>query len=67
MARCKAYEIQGPNPAKTASAERCARESAGKLKVDGKSFPVCKKHHAKAWDLFMKDGWLYAVNLNAKK
>jgi hypothetical protein len=35
--------------------------------VDGKSFPVCKKHHTKAWTLFMKDGWLYAVNVNAKK
>lgn len=52
MARCQAYVIQGPNPAKTASAVRCVRDSAGKVKLDGKSYPVCKKHHDKAWKLF---------------
>jgi hypothetical protein len=67
VARCKTYEIQGPNPAKTAGAVRCTRDSSGKLAVDGKTFPVCKKHHDKTWTLFVKDGWLYSVNLNAKK
>jgi hypothetical protein len=67
MPRCKTYEIKGPDPAKTASAVRCVRDSAGKLKVDGKSYPVCKKHHGKAWQLFRKGGWLYAVDLDAKK
>ncbi len=46
---------------------RCARDSAGKLEVDGKPFPVCKKHRGKAWNLFRKDGWLYAGDLKAKK
>ena len=67
MARCKTYEIQGPDPGKTAGAVRCARESTGKLEVDGKKYPVCKKHHGDAWNLFVKDGWLYAVNLKSKK
>jgi hypothetical protein len=35
--------------------------------VDGKSYPVCKKHHDKAWKLFKRSGWLYAVDLDAKK
>ncbi len=67
MARCKAYVIQGLDPAKTASAVRCVRDSAGKLKIDGKSYPVCKKHHGKEWKLFKKGGWLYAVDLDTKK
>ena len=67
MARCKAYEIQGPDPAKTAGAVRCVRDAAVKVKVDGKSYSVCKKHQGKAWKLFRKGGWLYAVDLDAKK
>jgi hypothetical protein len=67
MARCKVYEIQGADPARTAGAVRCACDSAGKVKVDGKSYSVCKKHRGKAWKLFRKGGWLYAVDLDAKK
>ncbi len=67
MARCRAYVIQGPDSPKIASTVLCRGDSAGWLKVDGKSFPVCKKRRGKAWNLFMKDGGLYAVKLNARK
>jgi hypothetical protein len=67
MARCKAYEIQGPQANKKASAVRCVRDAAGKEVVDGRSFPVCKKHRGKAWTLFVADGWLYAIQLDVKK
>jgi hypothetical protein len=67
MARCNVYVIQGPDPAKTASVVRCVRDSAGKLKVDGKSYPVRKKHHGKDWNLFKKGGWLYVVDLDTKE
>jgi hypothetical protein len=67
MARCKAYEIQGPSASKKASAVRCVRDATGKKIVDGRSFPVCKKHGGKAWTLFVADGWLYAIQLEPRK
>ena len=67
MARCQAYVIQGPNPAMTASAVRCVRNSAGKLKVDGKSYPVARSTTTRLGSCSKKSGWLYAVDLDAKK
>jgi hypothetical protein len=65
VARCKVYEIQGPDPAQTASAVRCHREAVGKVKIDAREFPICKKHRADDWQLFRKGGWPYAVNLDS--
>ena len=70
MARCKAYEIEGPNPANTSSAVRWHRDAGGKVQVDEKSLPICKRHRGEAWYLFIRiirDGWLYAVNVDAKQ
>ena len=65
MARCKVYEIQGPDSAATAGAVRCHRDADGTRDVDKKSFPICAHHNKKPWQLFVKDGWVYAVDLNA--
>jgi hypothetical protein len=65
MARCKVYEIQGPDPARRWRAERCVRPAAGKTTVDGKSYPICKRHKSRSWNLFIGDGWLYAIDLTA--
>ena len=37
--------------------------TATKLKVDDRKYPVCKKHRSDSWHLFVKDGWLYAIEL----
>jgi hypothetical protein len=65
VARCKVYEIQGPDPARRWRAERCVRPATGKSTVDGKSYPICKRHKGTRWTLFIGDGWLYAIDLNA--
>jgi hypothetical protein len=41
------------------------RQAAGKTTVDGKTYPICKRHKAAGWNLFIGDGWLYAINLKA--
>ena len=64
MARCKVYEIQGPDAARTAGAVRCHREATStKMKLDDRKYPVCKRHRGTAWHLFVNDGWLYAIGL----
>lgn len=64
MARCKVYEIPGSDASRTAAAARCHRDgTATKLKVDDRKYPVCKKHRSDSWHLFVKDGWLYAIEL----
>jgi hypothetical protein len=65
VARCKVYEIQGPDPGRTAGAVRCHRNSHGDIGVDGKTYPICRDHSHKQWEFFVKDRWLYAVDLNA--
>jgi hypothetical protein len=64
VARCKVYEIQGPDAARTAGATRCHRDAtATKLKLDDRKYPVCKQHRSDKWELFVKGGWLYAIEL----
>jgi hypothetical protein len=65
VARCKVYEIQGPDPARRWRAERCVRPAAGKTTVDGKTYPICQRHKGAGWNLFIGDGWLYAINFRA--
>ena len=65
MARCKIYEIQGPDPSKPAGAVRCHRTAVAKVEIDDKEINICKKHQGKAWQHFRTGGWAYAVNLNA--
>jgi hypothetical protein len=65
MARCKVYEIQGPDPKRTARAERCTRDAAGDAVIDSQKYRVCKRHGGSRWRLFVEGGWLYAVNPNA--
>ena len=65
MARCKVYEIQGPDPSRTAGAVRCHRDSDGTREVDKQTFPICSYHDKKRWQVFVKDRWLYAVDLTA--
>jgi hypothetical protein len=67
VARCKAYEIQGPDPGKTAGAVRCHRDAHSAAAVDGTDYPICRHHSHRRWELFVKDRWLYAVDLNAEK
>jgi hypothetical protein len=66
MARCKLYEIPGPDAARTASAVRCHREATSQVTVDGKTVRACEKHRAKKWTPFMRDGWVYVVDLAAE-
>jgi hypothetical protein len=66
VARCKVYELQGPDPSRTAGAVRCTRDAVRRHEIDGKKFPICKHHDRKKWDLFVKDSWLYAVDLNSR-
>lgn len=66
MARCKIYEIQGPDPSKTAGAVRCHRTAVAKLEIDDKEINICKKHQGKAWQHFRSGGWVYAVDLSAQ-
>ncbi len=66
MARCKIYEIQGPDPARTAAAVRCHRTADAKVTIGNRKFDICKKHQGSGWELFERGGWLYAVDLNSK-
>lgn len=66
MARCKAFEIKGPDASRTAGAERCVRDAVTTSKVDGKSYPICTRHDGAHWSLFRSDGWLYAIDLDAQ-
>jgi len=63
MARCQVYEIQGPDPSRTAAAVRCHRPSVAEISLDDRSFRICKHHQAKRWERFVTGGWLYAVDL----
>jgi hypothetical protein len=65
VARYKVYEIQGPDPARRWRVERCVRPAAGKTTIDGKTYPICKRQKGAGWNLFIGDGWLYAINLKA--
>jgi hypothetical protein len=65
LARCKVYEIQGPDPARTAGAVRCHRDVHARQEIDGLTVSVCKRHGHEKWSLFAKDSWVYAVDLNA--
>jgi hypothetical protein len=66
VARCKIYEIQGPDPSQTAGAIRCHRDADRKVAIDGREVPICKKHRGKAWHLFRAGGWSYAIDLDAE-
>jgi hypothetical protein len=66
VARCKVYEIRGPDPSRTAGALRCTRDVVRRRRLDGKKFPLCKHHDRKKWGLFVRESWLYAVDLNSK-
>jgi hypothetical protein len=65
LARCKIYEIQGPDPSKTSGAVRCHRTAVAKIEIDDKDINICKKHQGKGWQHFRTGGWVYAVDLNA--
>jgi hypothetical protein len=65
VARCKIYEIQGPDPSRTAGAVRCHREAVDKITIDDHKFNICKKHAGKGWAHFVADGWPYAVDIKA--
>jgi hypothetical protein len=66
LARCKAYEVKGPDPSRTSAAERCAREAVAKSVINGKTYAICKRHQGGRWRLFVDGGWLYAVDLRAE-
>ena len=66
MARCKVYEIKGPDAKRTGGAERCTRDAVSKTSMDGRSYPTCKRHQGSAWKLFVKGGWLYALDPKAE-
>jgi hypothetical protein len=66
LARCKIYEIQGPDPSKTSGAVRCHRTAVAKIEIDDKEINICKKHQGKGWEHFRTGGWAYAVDLNAE-
>jgi hypothetical protein len=62
MARCKLYEIKGPDARRTAGAERCVRESTGDVVIDGRRYRLCNRHQESRWERFVEDGWLYGVD-----
>jgi hypothetical protein len=64
MARCKIY-TRSKERTHRAPRARCHRDAVKKVKVDGKEYPVCKKHRGVRWHLFKKDGWAYAIDLEA--
>ena len=66
MARCKAYEIQGPDPKRTSRAERCTRDAVAEAVIAGKTYRICKRHQGPKWQLFVDGGWLYAVDLKSE-
>jgi hypothetical protein len=66
VSRCKVYEVQGPDPSRTASARRCIREATDLAVVGRRVIAVCKQHERKPWELFEgKDSWVYAVDPTA--
>jgi hypothetical protein len=68
VARCKIYEIQGPDPSRTAGALRCHRDAVSNVEVDAPPpVPVCDHHRSVKWSLFRgSDGWTYAVDVDAQ-
>jgi hypothetical protein len=67
LARCKVYEIQGPDRSRTARAQRCHREATDLAVVGARVVAVCGRHDAKPWELFLgTDHWVYAVNPKAE-
>jgi hypothetical protein len=63
VSRCKVYEVQGPDPSRTASARRCVREATDLAVVGSRVIAVCKQHERKPWQLFEgNDSWVYAVD-----
>jgi hypothetical protein len=66
VARCKVYEVQGPDRSHPASAHRCRRDATELAIVDHRVVSVCAKHDHEPWELFVgADQWLYALNPNA--
>ena len=67
MSVCKVYEIQGPDPARIAGAVRCHRDSDGTCAVDDRSIPICTHHNETPWQIFVRDGWVYAVAIDTQR
>jgi hypothetical protein len=65
VARCKIYEIQGPEASQTAGAVRCHRDAVARITVAERDVRVCKRHQGDNWRLFLEDGWVYAVDREA--
>ena len=59
---CKAYEIRGPDPARTAGAVRCHRNADSTATVDGRPFAICATHDEGRWTRFVQDGWLFVLD-----
>jgi hypothetical protein len=59
---CKAYEIRGPDPARTAGAVRCHRNADSTAAVDGRTFPICITHDDVHWTKFVQHGWLFVLD-----
>jgi hypothetical protein len=38
---------------------------ATKISIDGRSYPLCKRHLGERWNLFVDGGWLYAIDEKA--
>jgi hypothetical protein len=66
MARCKVYEIKGPDAERTASAERCVREATGDVVIGGRRYRLCDRHQESRWKRFVEEGWLYGVDPKAE-
>lgn len=62
MARCKVYEIKGPDSKRIAGAERCVNEAASEVAMKVRRFRVCQRHQKDRWRLFVEGGWFYAVD-----
>ena len=63
VARCTRFKVR--TLPRTAGAVRCHRDTDGTRDVDKKSLSICAHHNKEPWQLFVKDGWVYAVDLNA--
>ena len=61
-AHCKAYEIRGRDPTRTAGAVRCHRNADLKVTIDGRTFPLCAAHHEARWESFVQGVWLFVVD-----
>ena len=64
MATCKIYEIQGPDPKRTAGAVRCHRDATDNVEVDGVRRAICEHHQDRVWQLFVNGAWVFAINLD---